>query len=164
MPRPDGKPTIQEILDSIPPEPTLSLEQAQAILALVPESAYSVSGAAVDAALAGHQLVFPQDTDYNREATWFEFLEAWFLVHNEGFPRKCRGCPCHENGPHKFGCSIHGAYAAKVPASIANNGKITVSPAYEGVLTAALTGDGSRGGDGPSTKLARDDADDEDRQ
>lgn len=31
----------------------------------------------------------------------------------------CPGCPCHKDGPHKFGCTIGGARQIKIPVKLA---------------------------------------------
>ena len=30
----------------------------------------------------------------------------------------CPGCPCHIDGPHKFGCSVYGARQIKIPVTL----------------------------------------------
>lgn len=38
----------------------------------------------------------------------------------------CRGCDKHKDGPHRFGCSLHGARQPKFYASTTKDGRIQI--------------------------------------
>ena len=95
MPRPDGTPTILELLTESAIEDVGKDLKATEVLAQLRDQ--------LGREPAHDDVMRFLGIDPRADKPW----PPW---------EDCAGCPSHKDGPHKFGCQLHGAYRIILPA------------------------------------------------